>query len=117
MKLSGTFSIRLSFPMAAIQQLFDTLAPPNAHFSEEMAASIATALNNTAQDTPYNLASQYIDAFVRYIDILDNNFGAPVGDSVAFVMQKYGVGLINSDNPNIAAFVQARLEGLQTFSD
>jgi hypothetical protein len=51
----------------------------------------------------------YIDAFVGYVDVLDNELGSPVGDSVEFVMAKHGTGILESDNPNLAAYVQTRM--------
>jgi hypothetical protein len=35
---------------------------------------------------------EYIDAFVQYVAVLDTEMGSPVGDSVAFVMEKHGAG-------------------------
>ena len=35
---------------------------------------------------------------------------SPVGDSMAFVMEKHGQSLTASDNANVAAFVASRLE-------
>jgi len=58
---------------------------------------------------------EYIDAFVQYVAILDTQLGSPVEDSTAFVMAKYGAGITESENTNIAAFVAARLAGLETF--
>jgi len=43
--------------------------------------------------------------------------GSPVGDSVAFVIEKYGAGLTESENNNIAAFVATRLESGETFGN
>jgi hypothetical protein len=42
--------------------------------------------------------------------------GSPVGDSLAYTMQKYGSGVTASDNANLAAFVASRLEAGETFS-
>ena len=98
--------------MAAMVQLFNALAPADAPFTPEMAASIATAFadNFNNPDMPqYATAMDYIDAFVQYVSILDTELGAPVGDSVAFVMGKYGAPITGSDNPNIGAYVAGRL--------
>ncbi len=73
-----------------------------------MATSIATAFEGAAEGTQYASAMEYIDAFVQYIAVLDTELGAPVGDSVAFVMDKYGAGVTGSDNANIGAFVATR---------
>jgi filamentous hemagglutinin family protein len=106
--------------MAAMVQVFNALAPPDAPFTPEMAASIATAFADDI-DNPempqYATVAEYIDAFVQYIAVLDTEFGSPVDDSVAFVMEKYGAAIAGSDNPNIGAFVTTRLESLETFGD
>jgi hypothetical protein len=52
---------------------------------------------------------EYVDAFVEYIAVLDTELGSPVDDSVALVMEKYGAPLTESDNPNIGAYIAARL--------
>jgi hypothetical protein len=98
--------------MAAMMQVFDTLAPANVPFTPEMAASIATAFadNLDNPDMPqYATAMEYVDAFVEYIAVLDTELGSPVDDSVALVMEKYGAPLTESDNPNIGAYIAARL--------
>jgi hypothetical protein len=38
--------------------------------------------------------------------------GSPVGDSLAYVMEKHGAGITANDNANIAAFVATRLEAI-----
>jgi len=98
--------------MAAMVQTFNTLAPVDAPFTPGMAASIAMAFEGAAEGTQYASAMEYIDAFVQYVAVLDIDLGAPVGDSVAFVMDKYGAGIAGSDNGNIAAFVATRLEAI-----
>jgi len=105
--------------MAAMVQVFDALAPADAPFTPEMATSIATAFGTAAEGTLYASVAEYIDAFVQYVAVLDVDLGSPVGDgdSVAFVMEKYGAGVTGSDNANIGAFVATRLEGLETFGD
>jgi hypothetical protein len=75
-----------------------------------MATSIAMAFEGAAEGTLYASAMEYIDAFVQYVAVLDTEMGSPVGDSVAFVMEKHGAGITESDNANIAAFVATRLE-------
>jgi hypothetical protein len=96
--------------MAAMVQMFNTLAPADAPFTPEMAASIVTALEGVEEGTQYALALEYIAAFVQYVAVLDIELGSPVGDSAAFVMDKYGADITDSDNNNIAAVVATRLE-------
>jgi len=98
--------------MAAMVQVFNTLAPADALFTPEMAASIATAFGTAEEGSLYASVAEYIDAFVQYAAVLDTDLGSPTGDSVTFVMEKYGEGITGSDNGNIAAFVATRLEGI-----
>ncbi len=102
--------------MAAMAQVFNQLAPAEAPFTPEMASSIVTAFAGRVGDgTQYATAIEYIDAFVRYIAVLDAEMGSPVGDSTVFVMEKHGAGLAETENSNIAAFVASRLASLDTF--
>jgi hypothetical protein len=106
--------------MVALNQVFNTVAPAGAPFTPEMATSIATAFAGRVNDgTQYATAIEYIDAFVRYLAVLDTEMGSPVadGDSIAFVMGKYGTGITESENSNIAAFVATRLESSATFGE
>jgi len=95
------------FRMAAMVQAFNTLAPADAPFTPETAASIATAFAEHIDDgSQYASVKEYIDAFVQYVAVLDIYFGAPVGDSVEFVMEKYGEGLAESGNANMIGYMQ-----------
>ncbi|MBW7991543.1 MAG: hypothetical protein FVQ84_16240, partial [Planctomycetes bacterium] len=59
--------------MAAMNQVFNELAPAGAPFTPEVAASIVTAFAGRVNDgTQYATAIEYIDAFVRYIAVLDS---------------------------------------------
>ena len=98
--------------MAAMVQTFNALAPADAPFTPATAASVAMAFEGAAEGSQYASAMEYIDAFVQYAAVLDVDLGAPVGDSVAFVMDKYGAGITETDNANIAAFVAMRLEAI-----
>lgn len=95
--------------MAAMVQAFNTLAPADVPYTPEMATSITMAFENAAEGTQYASAMEFIDAFVQYAIALDE-LGSPVGDSMAFVMNKYGAGITGSDNANMTAFVTARIE-------
>ncbi len=99
----------------ALVQVFDDLAPVDAPFSPEMAASIAAAFEEYANDENYPnyaLAMEYMDALVGYITVLENELGTPVGDSAVFVLDKYGSALQELENTNIEAFISMRLENL-----
>jgi len=102
--------------MAALNQVFSELAPADAPFTPETAASIVTAFAGRVNDgTYYATAIEYIDAFVQYVAVLDGEMGSPVGDSTAFVLDRHGDAVLAQDNANISAFVGARLEMLETF--
>ncbi|MHC4587711.1 MAG: hypothetical protein ACYS3N_24590 [Planctomycetota bacterium] len=101
--------------MAAMNQVFNELAPAGAPFTPAMAASIVTAFAGRVNDgTQYASAIEYIDAFVQYIAILNTEMGSPVADSVAYVMEKYGSDV--SGNDNMAGFLAARMESGETFA-
>jgi filamentous hemagglutinin family protein len=92
--------------MAAMNQIFNTLAPVNAPFTPEVSASVVTAFNQLAgQDRQYAMAEEYVNAFVQYVAALDTQIKAPVGDAVAFTLEKYGQTM----NPNIAAYLTSKL--------
>jgi len=97
--------------MAATVQTFNTLAPADAPFTPEMGASIAMTFEAAAAEgSQFASVAEYIDAFVEYVTVLETGLGAPVGNSTAFAMEKYGAGI--ASNANIAAYVEARLAGL-----
>jgi hypothetical protein len=100
----------------AMKEVFDEFAPADAPFTPVMAAEIVTKLVGHVNDgTHYAAVAEYLDAFVEYIRILDNELGSPMGDSMTFVMEKYGSSILENDNSNIAAFLIIRLENLETF--
>ena len=99
--------------MSALIQVFSKEAPADKPFTPEMAASIATAFANNRDDSKmpqYATAIKYIDAFVEYIAVLDTELGSPVGDSIAFVMEKHGAAITENENTNIALYLEWRLE-------
>jgi len=102
--------------MAAIKEVFDEFAPADAPFTPVMAAEIVTKLAEHVNDgTNYAAAAEYLDAFVEYIRVLDDEMGSPMGDSRGFVMEKYGSSILEDDNSNIAAFLIILLENSGTF--
>jgi len=98
--------------MAAMVQVFNQLAPANAPYSPEMGAMIANAFadyKNNPDMPQYATAMEYIDAFVEYAKVLDTELGKPVGDSTAFVLEKYGNNLTKAENENILIYIQSQL--------
>ncbi len=100
--------------MAAMLAAFNAQASPGAPFTPEMQTSMTMALVDASQGAQYaSSVAEYIDAFVLYVAVLDTELGAPVGDSVAFVLDKYGEGV--SANDDIAAFVASRIANMEVF--
>jgi hypothetical protein len=97
---------------AALVQMFNSLAPAGTPMSPETEASIAMAFENAPEGSQNALAKEYVDAFVQYASVLDKQLGSPVGDSAAFVMGKYGAGITESANANVAAYVTSQLQGI-----
>ena len=61
--------------MAAMAQIFNTLAPPNVPFTPEMGAMIADSFSqnfDNADMPQYAMAIEYIDAFVGYVTALED---------------------------------------------
>jgi len=97
--------------MAALVETMNAMAPSNMPYTPELGAQIATEFQNRKDDgTAYASALAYVDSFVQYVKILDQEMNRPVGDSTAFVMAKYGQPIISSSNPNIGAYIASRLE-------
>jgi hypothetical protein len=100
--------------MEAMLLLFNEIAPSDQPYSPATGAMIASAMNDNRlnPDMPqYATAMEYIDAFVQYATVLDNELGSPVEDSMALVLEKYGSAL-GDDNANIETHIQAQLIGL-----
>jgi hypothetical protein len=96
--------------LAAMNQVFGQLAPADAPFTPEAAASVVVAFAELSNERPeYALAATYVDAFVDYVAVLNGELGQPVGDSAAFVIEKHGGALMQNSNANVSAFVTARL--------
>jgi hypothetical protein len=96
--------------MAAMAYVFGQIAPAEAPFTPEMGAAIATAFSQNAETDPrFASAMEYIDAFAQYVTAADRDLGAPL-DSTALVMEKYGSGLMDSGNSNMAAYVMMQMQ-------
>ena len=100
--------------MAAMNQIFSTMAPIDAPFTPEISASVATAFANISNNDPeyaqYALANEYINAFVDYVAVLGDDLQAPVGDPVAYTLEKHGEAITAGENPNVAAYIMAQLQ-------
>ena len=97
--------------LTAMIEIFNTLAPADAPFTEEVSASIATAFADLAdQDPQYALANDYIDSFVDYIAVLDDDLKAPVGDPLVYTLNKYGEAVMSNPNQNIVTFLVKQVQ-------
>jgi len=97
---------------AAMAQIINDIAPAGAPFTPEMGASIASAFeaNMGNPNMPqYAAAMDYIDAFVNYVAVVDTELGAPVENSLAQVMEKYGQNVLESENENVSTYLQIQL--------
>jgi filamentous hemagglutinin family protein len=98
--------------LAAMSEIFNTLAPADAPFTPEVQAAIATAFANLANDDPqYAMANEYVNAFADYVAVIGTELQVPVGDPVVFALEKHGQAITGSENPNIAAFIVAQAGG------
>jgi filamentous hemagglutinin family protein len=97
--------------MAAMAYVFNQIAPADAPFTPEMGAAIATAFSQNAQtDARYASAMEYVDAFVKYVTVVDRDLNAPIGgDAVAFAMNKYGNAMTQGGNANMAAYILSQM--------
>lgn len=97
--------------LAAMNQVFNTLAPADAPFTPEVQANITTAFANLSdEDMQYALASEYVNAFVDYVAVVGTELQAPVGDPVIYALEKYGQEVADV-NPNITAYMVAQATG------
>lgn len=102
----------------ALIEVFNELAPPDEPLSEEALAKIAMRLSERPgyfeANPEYALVVEYIDAFVGYIEVLENEMGAPVGNTTEFALEKYGAPIseAGTENPNVAAYIAMQIEGL-----
>jgi len=111
--------------LAAMNGIFNTLAPIDAPFTPEVSASIQTAFANFREkdaqlaamtDEEYQEYQQYavteevIEAFVSYVAVLDNDLKLPVGDAMTLVMDKYFESIDTSGNPNIGAYIIEQIQ-------
>ncbi|MHC5116540.1 MAG: hypothetical protein ACYSQY_05670, partial [Planctomycetota bacterium] len=96
--------------MEALAQIFNTLAPIDAPFTPEVSAAVKTAFADMAgKDAQYALAGEYIDAFVIYVAVLNQDLKTPVGDAVVYTLNKYGEAAMSNPNQNILSFLVEQL--------
>ena len=102
----------------ALIEVFNELAPPDVPISEDILTETAMRLSERPsyfEDNPkYTMVIEYIDALVAYIDVLENEMGAPVGNSVEFAMDRYGsvISQAEAENPNVTIYIVISLMSL-----
>ncbi|HOQ05971.1 MAG TPA: filamentous hemagglutinin N-terminal domain-containing protein [Anaerohalosphaeraceae bacterium] len=97
--------------MTAVAAVFEQIAPADMPFTPEMGAAIASAFSQNAQtDSRYASAMEFVDAFVRYVTILDRQIQAPIGDPVTFALNRYGTSLLETGNSNITAYLLTQIQ-------
>jgi hypothetical protein len=99
--------------MAALAEVINGVAPPDTPFGPEVEASIANALATQPEGgVNYAMAEEFLDNLVQYVGILNEEMGYSLADSIDLAMQKHGAPITGSDNPNVAAYVGARLAAI-----
>jgi filamentous hemagglutinin family protein len=97
--------------LAAMNTVFNALAPIDAPFTPEVSASVTNALADLADSDPqYALAADYIDSFVDYVAVINGQLKAPVGDPLVYALNKYGQTLMSAPNQNIVSYLVAQVE-------
>jgi hypothetical protein len=85
--------------------------------SEEQLALISQALaaNGNADDKPhYVAAAQWLDAFVKYVGILNTQMRWSVDESVVFTMEKYVTPAAEGSDVTLLTFLHLQLQALSS---
>jgi hypothetical protein len=101
--------------VAALSKVMSELASPIMPISEEYLASISQeiAFFNGNDDKPhYKLAVQWLDALEEYVSILTTKMQWSVGESIAFVGDKYVVPVMEEGDVSLAMFLHLQLQAL-----
>ncbi len=97
--------------VASLEQVINEFITEGAPVSEEQMTLIAAAFaDHTGDSTHYAAAGQWLDALVKYVSILTNDMGFSAEDATAFVMDKYGAAINDSDDASLlVAYIEANL--------
>jgi hypothetical protein len=97
--------------VASLEQLINEFVTEGAPVSEEQMNQITAALaDHKGDDTYYAMAGEWLKALVKYVDILINDLGFSLEDATAFVMDKYGAAIKDSDDASLlVAYIDAHL--------
>jgi len=93
--------------IAALEQVINEFARPDAPISEEQMASIADALAGATEDgSSRSLAAEYLRALEQYVGILSGELGISTDAAVALFNEKHAP---STEDVNVIAYVQAQL--------
>jgi hypothetical protein len=97
--------------VASLERVINEFLTGGAPVSEEQMTLIAAALADHKGDgTYYAMAGEWLNALVKYVDILINDLGFSAEDATALVMDKYGASIKDSDDAGIlVAYIDAHL--------
>ncbi|NIP23910.1 MAG: hypothetical protein GWN67_06950 [Phycisphaerae bacterium] len=97
--------------VASLEQVINEFLTEGAPATDEQMNQIAAALADHKGDgTYYAMAGEWLNALVKYVDILINDLGFSVDDATTLVMDKYGAEIKDSDNASLlVAYIDANL--------
>lgn len=108
---AGALQDRDGYRYSALTEIFNTLAPLDAPFTPEMAIIINNAFSKLADEDPkYALADDFINSFVTYIAVLEEDLKTPVGDALVFTLNKYGEAIMSNPNQNIISYLVEKVQ-------
>lgn len=102
------------FYTAALRRLIDEFTSSTMTPTEEQMAFVVNAIaNNTESNNDYDVAGQYLEALIEYVDILDREVGLPTNKAIELVTARYVNRLGQGNNVRIMPFITARLSAMR----
>lgn len=101
--------------LTALAEVLDEFVSPTMPLSEELLAEISYALSadRNSDDKPhYAPAAQWLDAFVKYVVILNTQMRWSLDESVVFTMEKYVIPAKEGTDTTLLMFLHLRLQAL-----
>ncbi len=101
--------------LAALAKVVSEFVSPTMPISEELLAEISYALSadRNSDDKPhYATAAQWLDAFVKYVVILNTQMRWSLDESVVFTMEKYVTPAKEGTDMTLLMFLHLRLQAL-----
>jgi filamentous hemagglutinin family protein len=118
--------------VAALAQIFGTIAPIDAPYTPEISASITTVFADFRDADPqlalmsdeeyeeyqqYAMADELVEAFVSYVAVLENDLKMTPGDSIAMIIEKYFGAIEEAGNPNIGIYLIEQMEAVRVLTE